>query len=215
MHYKMVVPQTKVLDTAKGQVRAVVSTETIDRDGDIIRVAGWQLENFLKHPVLLSSHNYGQLRSVIGEWQSMEAKQRPSRLEGVAHYYIGEGNEEADWAFKLAEKGRAAFSVGFIPDMDKAVEREGDRGFGSYEFNGQELLEVSQVSIPSNPEALQQLKGFMEASGHKDSPLLSLIAATLQEFPKESVEQPLISVASFREILPVAFLTAYKEVYPW
>lgn len=167
---KFIIPKTTVLDQQAGRVHAVVSTEAKDRDGDIIRAAGWQLDNFMAHPVLLSSHNYIQLRSQIGEWESMDIKTAgrgsKSRLEGVARYYVGEGNQEADWAFNLAGKGRAAFSVGFIPDMAKAKELEGTDGlFPSYEFQGQELLEVSQVTIPSNPQALQSLKGFLRAAG--------------------------------------------------
>uniref|UniRef100_A0A6M3XKJ0 Putative prohead protease n=1 Tax=viral metagenome TaxID=1070528 RepID=A0A6M3XKJ0_9ZZZZ len=155
--FKLARVETKVLST--GRIHAVVSTEAKDRDGDIIRVAGWQLDNFMRHPVLLSSHNYRELRSQIGEWEDMAVKGK--RLEGVAHYLVGEGNEEADWGYNLATKGMAAYSVGFIPDMDKAVELEGTGGFfGNYEFNGQELLEVSQVTIPSNPQALQTLKGL-------------------------------------------------------
>lgn len=159
---KYVTPETKVLDAKAGRVHAVVSTETRDRDGDIIRVAGWNLENFMKHPVMLSGHDYVKLRSTIGEWEDMTVKAK--RLEGVAKYYVGAGNEEADWAFYLASQGKAAYSVGFVPDMALAKELESGNGWlPSYEFNGQELLEVSQVSIPSNPQALQTLKGLCEA----------------------------------------------------
>ena len=216
--HKLIVPQVKVVDVAKGQIRAVVSTEAVDRDGDIIRVAGWKLENFLLHPVLLSSHNYGSLRSVIGEWESMQIKQRPPRLEGVARYYIGEGNEEADWAFKLAEKSRAAFSVGFIPEIDKATELENDGGrsfFGSYEYNGQELLEVSQVSIPSNPEALQQLKGLMEWTNASDPACLALVTATLREMLELQPKEPPQLSIDFHGLLQSTFAKAYREVYPW
>ena len=210
--HKLVIPQVKVLDASKGQVRAVVSTEAVDRDKDIIRVAGWQLDNFLLHPVLLSSHNYASLRSVIGEWDSMEIKQGPARLEGVARYYIGEGNEEADWAFKLAEKSRAAFSVGFIPDMEKAVERDTDKPFGGYEYNGQELLEVSHVSIPSNPEALASLKGLMEASRHIDPELLAFVRAALEENPARA---PIAFNADLPDVIRSAFDKAHMEVFPW
>lgn len=150
--------ETKVLDLEGGLIEAVVSTEAKDRAGDIIRQEHWNLKNFREHPVLLSSHDYMSLRSVIGEWESMKVKEK--QLVGVAKYYIGQGNEEADWGFNLASKGRAAFSVGFLPDMAKAKELESDSFFGSFEFNGQELLEVSQVSIPANPEALQHMKGL-------------------------------------------------------
>ena len=152
--FKVIRAETKVLDAETGRVHAVVSTEAKDRDGDIIRAAGWDLGDFNAHPVLLSSHNYMQLRSQIGEWEGM--KVNGTDLEGVARYYIGKGNEEADWGFHLAEMGRAAYSVGFIPDIAKAEELSD----GGLEFKGQKLLEASHVTIPSNPEALQAIKSL-------------------------------------------------------
>ena len=88
------------------------------------------------------------------------------KLEGVARYYVGQGNPEADWAFVLASEGKAAFSVGFIPDMEKAKERESSRGGGGFfrspmEFQGQELIEVSQVNVPANSAALQKALGTL------------------------------------------------------
>jgi len=157
---KLIRSEVKVLDAASGRVEAVVSTESTDRQGDIIRQDGWDMKSFMLHPVLLASHDYYDLRSQIGEWEEMAVKGR--KLVGVARYYVGEGNEQADWGFKLASKGRAAFSVGFIPDMDKAKRIEGDESdgdfWGHYEFNGQELLEVSHVTIPANADALQVIR---------------------------------------------------------
>ena len=157
LRQKLVRPTVLKADAKAGTVEAVVSTEDKDRDGDIIRQAGWDLKDFLAHPVLVSSHSYN-LKSQIGEWTSMKVKDK--QLVGTARYYIGEGNDEADWGFNLASKGRAAYSVGFVPNMKKAVEIESDSVFGSWEFNDQELLEVSHVVIPSNPKALQQMKGL-------------------------------------------------------
>jgi len=147
----------KLLDEKAGIISAVVSTEDVDRDGDIVRQNGWDLTHFSTHPILLSSHNYRGLTNQIGEWTQMKVE--GTELIGEAKYYIGEGNEEADWGFKLASKGRAAFSVGFVPDMSKAKQIEAN-GNISYEFQGQELLEVSQVTVPSNPQALQAMKGM-------------------------------------------------------
>jgi hypothetical protein len=131
-----------VLDPKAGVISAVVSTESVDRDGDIIRQANWDLGHFKAHPILLSSHNYRGLRNQIGEWTSMDIEGK--ELVGTAKYYIDEGNEEADWGFNLAQKGRAAFSVGFVPDMGAAKEITID-GKSAYEFRGQELLEVSEL----------------------------------------------------------------------
>ena len=154
--------EIKVVDEDKGTVTAVVSSEKVDRDGDIIRVAGWDLKDFLKHPVLMSSHNYRSLLNQIGEWTEMKVVGK--RLVGTAQYYIGKGNAEADWGFELAKLSHAAFSVGFIPDMDKAEMIDGsDDWWPSWEFNGQTLLEVSAVTIPSNSDALQRAKSKMPA----------------------------------------------------
>ena len=154
---KFIRPEIKVVDKSAGLITAVVSTESVDRDGDIIRQAHWDLNHFKAHPILLSSHNYRGLQNQIGEWTAMGVSE--NKLVGEAKYYIKEGNPEADWGFKLASKGRAAFSVGFVPDMSKAKSIDSN-GNLSYEFMGQELLEVSQVTVPSNADALQTFKSI-------------------------------------------------------
>lgn len=142
-------------DLGEGRIRAIVSTEAQDRDGDIIRQSGWDLHRFQKHPILLVDHNYADITKEIGRWESMKID--GDMMIGEARYFIGKGNEVADWAYFLAsEENMAAFSVGFLPDWEKAKELEGgDDMWPHYEFKGQELLEVSQVTVPSNPEALQ------------------------------------------------------------
>ena len=135
-----------------GRVDAVMSTESVDRDGDIIKLDGWDLKDFASHPVLMADHNYDLLHQ-IGKWTDVRVE--GGALRGTATYHIGKGNPHADWAFHLAEQGEAAFSVGFIPDMEKAVELDGKGIWGSFEFHGQKLLETSQVAIPSNPDAVQ------------------------------------------------------------
>jgi hypothetical protein len=149
--------EMKVIDEDRGIVSAIVSSEKQDRDGDVIRADGWNLGNFMRHPVLLANHDYHSLRSQIGEWQSMEVN--GTQMKGVARFYIGRGNAEADWAFELAKEKQLAFSVGFIPDMTKAapLEKSDAAGIAGMEFKGQELLEVSAVTVPSNPDALQRI----------------------------------------------------------
>ncbi|NKI20347.1 hypothetical protein HFN20_03700 [Paenibacillus dendritiformis] len=39
-------------------LRFIGSTETEDRDQDVIRATGWQLENYKKNPVFLWAHDY-------------------------------------------------------------------------------------------------------------------------------------------------------------
>ena len=165
LRQKIIRSTTKLVgDEADGRVAAILSTEDKDRDGDIIRAAGWDLDSFNQHPVLLSSHNYGSLQNQIGEWENVHAE--GSKLVGVAKYYIDDGNPEADWGFKLAARGAAAYSVGFIPNYKDAEVLDDDEGEESWWINydfktGHELIETSHVTVPSNRQALQEgLKSF-------------------------------------------------------
>ena len=75
----------KILDESEGRISATVSSESVDRDGDIIRASGWGLDNFMKHPVLLASHDYHSLRSQIGVWESMEVD--GTTMKGTARFF--------------------------------------------------------------------------------------------------------------------------------
>jgi hypothetical protein len=196
---KFVRPELKVIDKAAGIISAVVSTESVDRDGDIIRQAHWDLDHFKSHPILLSSHNYRGLQNQIGEWTNMKVEGK--QLVGEAQYYLKKGNAEADWGFVLASKGRAAFSVGFVPDMSKAKQIE-SAGNLAYEFQGQELLEVSQVTVPSNADALQMLKGV---NLHPE--IDDLVTEVLGDFDEEEKEiaQEVIETTIIKEVrMPIS-----------
>jgi hypothetical protein len=178
--HKLARVETKAL--GPNRIHAIVSSEERDRDGDVIRVGGWELGYFTKHPILIASHDYFNLRAQIGEWEDISPKGKT--LEGVARYYVGEGNEQADWGFNLASKNRAAYSVGFIPEWGKAKELKE----GGVEFNGQELIEVSHVTVPSNRSALQDLK-----SKTLHPIITSIIDETLEDIPDSAtaISQPI------------------------
>lgn len=152
------------VDLSTFTVECVMSDETIDRYDEIIRAEAYRkgLKAFGEHAVLLSSHKYhDDLRNQIGEWEKVWIDGKS--LVGRAKYYVGEGNPEADWGFKLAQKGIAAYSVGFRPvkaetlDYDKYQELK-DKGkkVARRIYTEVELLETSQVLLPANPSALQR-----------------------------------------------------------
>jgi HK97 family phage prohead protease len=132
-----------------------MSMSTRDRDEEVILPAAFEktLPIFLKRPVLLSSHSYSTLTSQIGEFVDIKIKGKG--LFAKPKYYINEGNPEADWAYKLAQHNMAAFSVGFIPK--KADEGKSDKD-PRRTYTEVELLEISQVTVPSNRDAIQGLK---------------------------------------------------------
>ena len=156
--YKSYRAETKAVEGQEGYIKAIVSTDSIDRDGEVILMSAWgdTLNEFLKHPVLLSSHDYNDLTKQLGEW--VDLKVTDKGLEGIAKYYINMGNPEADWGYELAKKGKSAYSVGFMSNdyMEGGTSQDGYEPKRTY--TDVELLEISQVSVPSNRDALVEMR---------------------------------------------------------
>ena len=147
----------KATSDGSRRVRFVASDETVDRYGDIIRASGWQLENFRKNPVLLFGHQSGQLP--VG-------KVDPIAVEGtrlIAHAeFTPEGMSGfADTVWAMVDQGFVqAASVGFLPLATPNPIFDADKHLTGFEFIAQELLELSIVTVPANPNALQLAKSF-------------------------------------------------------
>jgi HK97 family phage prohead protease len=127
----------------------VMSDESVDRVGDVIKADGWRLQNFLKNPVALFGHDH---KFIVGHWTDVkvQGKQLIGRLK-----LLPKGiSERLDEVIAAVEAGiLRAVSVGFnIPDPDKIEPRKD----GGYTFGATELLECSLVSVPANPNALRK-----------------------------------------------------------
>lgn len=135
------------------------SDETVDRDGDIIRVSGWELDNYRRNPVFLWAHNYSvpPVGSALAVTQS--DGEHPS-LDFTILFPKAEEYEFGATVHRLYSSGfMRASSVGFIPKTIVRVDDEDERqalGLGRYGYliTRQELLELSAVPVPANPSAL-------------------------------------------------------------
>lgn len=142
-------------------LRFIGTTEAKDRYGDVISVKGWQLKNYKKNPVFLWAHNYNELP--IGKVLKIE------KGDGALYFDVefagAEVNPKAEFVFQAYKQGfLKATSVGFRSlkhedlaetDDEKAerMKKEPDSQNG-WRFLKQELLELSAVPVPANPEAL-------------------------------------------------------------
>jgi len=160
---KVFIGQIKSVNKEEFTIDAIVSDETIDRYGEVILADAYKkrLGNYKKHGILLSSHNYGSLLKQIGMAENIKIED--GKLTCKFKYFYGEGNEEADWAWKLASKYKvAAFSVGFLPydyeegNWEKDAEAIKAKKKPCRKYTDVELLEISQVLVPANPMALQK-----------------------------------------------------------
>jgi len=146
------------VDDDSREVRVVASEESVDRYGDIVRASGWDLKHFKRNPVLLFAHDsrsppIGMVSKVGVEGDKLiaTAKFLP---EGVYDF--------ADTIWRIVKAGALrAVSVGFLPtEKPIAIRDATNEHITGFEFVGQELLELSVVPVPANPQALSLAKSF-------------------------------------------------------
>lgn len=147
----------KAANVERRFLQIVGTDETKDRMGDIIDMKGWELENYLKNPVILWAHDY---RSVpIGGATKLIKKQNPKRMEFWIKFPTKGLYPFADMILELyAEKIINASSVGFIPKEFEELEKDEndvDNWRRGRRYIKQELLELSGCPVPANPNALQ------------------------------------------------------------
>jgi uncharacterized protein len=188
--YRAVKSAPRTLDTTARTIEFTSSTESSDRYGDVIRVAGWNLDNFQKNPVFLFSHRSED--PPIGKvLDSQKVVGKSPALVQTVQFMQKADYPFADTIFKMYQKGfMNAVSVGFMPIEVQPVStknEDGDEVQGDgYEFLEQELFELSAVPVPANPEALGRLFKSASAGSSFDATKLG------EMFLREAVAQNVI-----------------------
>jgi len=140
----------KSVDAKTRSVEAVLSSETVDAYGEIVDQASLKLERFLKNPVVLHQHS---MLKVIGHAQNVRLV--GGELQARINFAT---TELANEIFTLFQDGAMrAFSIGFRPG--RAV-KEVVNGREVTRLLDGELLEVSAVSVPANPDAVVRHKSL-------------------------------------------------------
>jgi HK97 family phage prohead protease len=211
-------------DPEKGErgrsFRFIASDETADRAGDIIRVSGWDFKNFKKNPVALWGHDASSLPigRVFDFEKGAKRDNTPALFESI-EYATAEMNPEADLIYRLVDGGFIkAVSVGFIPTKSSypdTPEKREAAGLGAYGvlYEKQEQIELSQCSIPANPNALMSAaKSFAQSGAVSEKTVsrlfdaLGLPAKTQIVVPQLPKEDKTEEVAQHPTTLDVAAL---------
>jgi hypothetical protein len=157
----------------------IASTATLDRYAEVIEPDGWRLAGYRRNPVFQNAHNYGDILFTLGKAlitevrSSNSLREAPGRLSTLnpqpSTYlfqriqFATEVNPVARIAYGLYKGGFLnAVSVGFIPlrwedggEVRSAECRvQNEKAGARRRYLEQELLEVSAVAIPANPDAL-------------------------------------------------------------
>ncbi len=128
----------------------VLSTDDVDRHGDVISTDGWVLDSYRENPVLLWAHDYR--KPAIG--RAAKVWVEPHRLLAKMEF------APTKFAQEVASLYRSGFqwgvSVGFKPLRYEERRDEKTGAFLGLRFLEQELLEVSAVPVPANRRALRR-----------------------------------------------------------
>lgn len=150
--------ETKGYDAASRSQRFVMSSETKDLYGDIVRQSGIDITNFAKNPVGLAYHDG---RSPIGWWSDVKSVNgRPKRTEGTLTLHPEGTTDRIDEIGRLlAASAIKACSIGFMPLEAEWIMDENGRNTYGLDFTASSLLECSVCAIPANPDALAKSAG--------------------------------------------------------
>lgn len=144
------------IENIDGKQVFVATDETVDREGEVISIDGWDLADYKRNPILLWSHN--PFEPMIGRATNIRMRSIDGKKKMT---FEPEFHEKSDLSKLIAELVREGWmktvSVGFRP-----FQKQGNR------YTKQQMLEISFVNIPANPEATQLAlsKGYnMETVG--------------------------------------------------
>jgi HK97 family phage prohead protease len=155
--FRAVTVETKEADPQERSIVHWISTESVDRYGDIVRAAGLNDANFAKNPVVLFGHDHRAFPVGKSLWRKVTER---GGVKGVLAKTQFADTAQGHDVFKLWDGGYLnAASIGFIPleytPIYEKDEEGHDRWTGGYEFTASDLLEYSIVPVPANQEALR------------------------------------------------------------
>lgn len=138
---------------------AVATDSSVDRDGEIVSTDGIDTKNFERNPVLLYAHDYRS--DPIGK--VIQIVKENNRMLFTPQFAV-DVSPRAKQYFDLVKGGFLnAFSIGFIPKTWE--DRQNSDGSISRVFTTSELLEISLVPVPANPQALVLARSYKSTEG--------------------------------------------------
>lgn len=162
LHTKAVINKANVEEA--GIIRNVVgSSAVVDRMGDIIDQGGWNLKDYLNNKVILWGHNVREERPPIAK--ALKVWVQDKGTKNAKLMFDLKFDLQDSFAAEIYRKIKEGFlntvSVGFLPH--EWEELDPDNWFGGLKFTKQDLLELSIVPVPANPEALIQLNSMAKS----------------------------------------------------
>lgn len=143
--------QIKMDNMENGTFKVIASDETVDRVGETIKIDAWDLKNYLKNPIILFWHKYSDMDDVVWKATKIYVENNALIVEWIFAWtkswqQLRQLYEE--WILKTV-------SVWFIVKERDANDKK--------IITKAELLELSFVPVPCNPNALSLSKDVLDA----------------------------------------------------
>lgn len=179
----------------------VASTEAVDSYNTIIKSDAWDTTRFDKNPVILFGHQSRALPIAKG---SAGVKNKQLLLD--ADFFPADVNPLSEQSLRILDAGVMGVSVGFNPlEWEYNASRETGDEWNDYfypplDYTRVELLEVSVVTIPANPDAfavgreavqarfLQRLDAKRAPAGPTEEQQSAALATLVARIVRESRE---------------------------
>ena len=151
---------------------ATITTDSVDRDGEVVVPSGMHSRDYERNPVLLYEHD---VQKPIGKMLKMARKERS--IEAEFALAPRPANHEGEWfpdtVASLMEFGALnTMSIGFMGTEARPASKADTEKYGPgcrRVYGKWKLLEVSVVSIPANQDAIVTAvrKGLVSADAAK------------------------------------------------
>lgn len=135
------------------------SSESIDRSGEKIMLAGWDFSKYMNHPIVLFQHDSwsDELENIIGT--TLEINVDETSKSWSFGFFLSKANPKSAMLEAMMLEGiSVAVSVGFLP-RNRQVDAD-----GVMTITEAELIEISVVKIPCNQDATR-LKAMAKSFG--------------------------------------------------
>lgn len=147
--------ETKAVTTGgRKRMRVRMTTPSVDRMGDVIVPSGVQLRWFKKNPVVLFAHKYDMPPVGVVDTDTISVSDKWIDAEVI--FDEGVAGSEVARMYMSQPPLMRAWSVGFIPLKWDLIEDADEKRVTGYRVTKWELLELSAVPVPANPEALSR-----------------------------------------------------------
>lgn len=132
--------ESEIKDLGNGHMKAIISSESVDRHGERIDMKGLSTKEYMENPIVAAFHDYN--RPSVGKTHKL-TKTKEGKLIAEFEFAVNI-NPEARMLYELYKEGfQYAFSIGFIPhDVDGNT------------YTKSTMLEFSAVLVPANADAL-------------------------------------------------------------